>query len=54
MNLKNILVKIIKSKSFVIICIIVVLIIIYIFVEKSIPKENNKFEKLEEESIIDN
>lgn len=54
MNLKNRLVKIIKSKSFVIICIIVVLIIIYIFVEKSIPKENNKFEKLEEESIIDN
>ena len=54
MNLKNRLVKIIKSKSFGIICIIVVLIIVYIFVEKSISKENNKIEKWEEEAIVDN
>lgn len=54
MNLKNKLVKIIKSKTFMIICIIVVLIIVYIFVEKNTPKVDGKFEKWEEEAIADN
>ena len=54
MNLKNKVVKIIKSKTFVIICIIVVLIIVYIFVEKNIPKVDGKIEKWEEKAIADN
>ena len=53
MSLKNKLLKIIKNKIFVIICMISVLMIIYVIVEKNMLKFDNKFEKWEEKAIVD-
>lgn len=52
MNLKNKIVKIVRSKTFGIICIIVILIVVYIIVERNIPKVDNKIEKWDEEAIV--
>ena len=54
MNLKNKIVKIVRSKTFGIICIIVILIVVYMVVEINVPKVDNKVEKWNEEAIVDN
>ena len=54
MNLKNKIVKIVRSKTFGIICIIVILIVVYMVVGINVPKVDNKVEKWNEEAIVDN
>ena len=54
MNLKNIIRKMIKSKTFLIIVIIIVLIIVYIVVEKNFSKIDSNIENWDKEVIADN
>lgn len=52
MNLKNKLLKIIKSKFFIIICIILILLIIYIFLEDNFFEMNNHENAWNEENTV--